>query len=413
MSSYNLKCYCFACLLFASFGAALLCGCAGITSQAERQPSPTPTPAPAATADHVLLQTGERGTVYKEFAVTDSGLQQVGNDITLPTAARSSVPILATVHGFLFALDSGPVAAIDTFAADPVAGTFSPSGQTALQPGAGVFSTDPSGTYLYVNESHDDPLTGPATGYESNLNAFHIGADGGLTQVPGAPFIFAGGPGTGGDCCFALDSRLAFTPDGTKAYAVTLSGCACHGGVPGFWTVQPFVRDANTGAITRNTSQAGLPPTSEFLVGGVVVVRNGRYAVFPTIDGVMVYSIDASTGSLARVDAPSPVPPTDAHHPYVDIAATADGEFIYLDQPSSSLIFGLHVEADGSLTPVPGSPYNAGNMGHLTLSSTDRFLFVQDFAQGLVAFKRNPNTGALVQFSAAPVPPVWTILSLN
>jgi len=411
MSSHHLRIYSSAFLLFALLGV-VLCGCAGISSQAENQPSPTPTPIPAGPADHVLLQTGPKGTDYKEFAVSDSGLQQVGQDVTLPTAARSSDPNMASAHGFLFALDSGPVAAIDTFVADATSGTFSLVRQQALEPGAGAFSIDPSGTYLYVNESHDDPLTGPPTGYESNLNAFHIEANGTLTQVPGAPFVFAGGPNTGLDCCLSLGSRLAFTPDGTRAYAVTVEGCPCHG-APGFWTVQPFVRDANTGAIAKNNLQQGPPPTSEFSIGGVVVAKRGKYVIFPTIDGLTVYSIDPTTGSLTQAAVPSPVPATDTGHPYVDISATADGEFVYLDQPGSKLIFGFHVQADGSLVPVPGSPYNAGNMGHLTLSNTDRFLFIQDFTQGFMAFKRDSDSGALVQLSSSPVPAVWSILSLN
>jgi hypothetical protein len=384
----------------------LLCGCAGVTfNGAAPAPSPTPQAGPA---DRVLLQMGPAGTLYQEFAATDSGLNQVAGDITLPTRFLAIAPPIASVHGFLFALDSGPLPQIDAFTEDSVAGKFSSTAQFMLQPGPSIFSTDPSGNYLYVNESHDDP----PNGYESNLNAFHIGADGGLTQVPGAPFIFFGGPGTGLDCCFNLGSRLAFTPDGTRAYAVTVEGCPCHS--TGFWTVQPFLVDTNTGAITKEAPQPGAPPPSEFFIGGVVVAKNGKYLLFPSIDGLMVYSIDPSTGSLTPVKASSPLPATDIDHPYVEITATKDGEFVYLDQPQSGLLYGFHVENDGSLMPVPGSPYATGTLSSLTVSSSGRFVFASRVAQGFLAFKRDPNTGQLIEFDSVLLQQgVLAIVNLN
>ena len=84
--------------------AFLLCGCAGVTFNATA-PAPSPTPQ-AGPADRVLLQMGPAGTLYQEFAATDSGLNQVANDITLPTRFLAIAPPIASVHGFLFALDS-------------------------------------------------------------------------------------------------------------------------------------------------------------------------------------------------------------------------------------------------------------------------------------------------------------------
>jgi len=355
-----------------------------------------------------LVKVGSSGELYQEYAITSSGLERIDKSITLSTPFTVGPPTMASAHGVLFALDLG-LPQVDRFISDPVNGSFSLGGSnTALQTGVGAFSIDPSGSYLYVDEAHDD-FPG---NYEANLNAFHIDAEGKLTQAPGAPFIYFGGPASGFDCCAGLGSPLVFTPDGTKAYAVVVQGCPCHGSIPSFWTVQPFLRDPQTGAIAKSTLQEA-PPTSEYFIGGVAVARNGKYAVFATIDGLNVYSIDPSTGSLTQVAMPSPVPPADRDHLYLEITATRDGKFVYLDQAGSGLIFGFHVEADGSLTPVPGSPYNLGPVEHILLTSSDEYLFVTGVTGGLFAFQRDHHTGALVLLGSAPVDPVFAIVNLN
>ncbi len=393
----------------------IISGCGGVTTQAGLRPAPTPPPAPSPTPEsfspnHVLLKGGLNGEIHREFTVTGSGLQQIGGDITLPIQDRLGPPAMASAGGILFALDSNPASAVlDAFHFDPAVGTFSLASQTSLQTGVGTFSVDPFGNFLYVNQAHDDP----PDSYESNLNAFRIAPDTSPAQISGAPFIFSGGPTSGAGCCVTLGSSLAITPDGTKAYATEELTCPCHSGPSAIWVVASFLRDPTTRAISKNNVQQGSVPSSENFMQGVVVVKNGKFLVFASIDGLMAYSIDASTGFLTKLPAPSPLPPTDLDHVYLDISATRDGDFVYVDQPLSGLLYGFHVDDNGSLTPVPGSPYNLAGADLVTVSNTDNFVFVVSLPD-LLAFKRDANTGALAPFGSVSLNiPVHALINLN
>jgi 6-phosphogluconolactonase (cycloisomerase 2 family) len=407
---------------FVVFGVLLIAGCAGVSSKASVQPSPTPspvsspTPAPSPTPtpemvapDHILVKGGLNGEIHREFAITSAGLQQIGNDISLPIQDRAGEPAMVSAGGTLFALDSNTASPVlDMFRFDPATGSFSLASQTTLQSGVRTFSVDPFGQFLYVNESHDDP---PGS-YESNLNVFRIAGDGSPGQIPGSPFVFYGGANAGAGCCVALNSSLAFTPDGTKAYAISEIDCVCHTAPSTFWALAYFLRDPVTGAISKNTITQDTPESTNFMQA-ITVVKNGKFLVFADTDGLMVYSIDPARGFLTQAPVPSPVPPTDLDHLYLDISATRDGEFVYLDQPNSGLLYGFHVENDGSLTPVPGSPYAVVNADLVTVSNTDNFVFVTS-APNLLAFKRDPNTGALSPFASVALNiPVHALINLN
>lgn len=145
------------------------------------------------------------------------------------------------------------------------------------------------------------------------------------------------------------------------------------------------------------------------------MVKNGKFVVFPTVDGLMIYSINSNDGSLTKVPLPSPVPAVDNDHLYQLLAATKDGEFVYLNQANTDLVYGFHVETSGALTPVPGSPYSVPFENLLLMSNSNNFvLVVSGQSQTLVAFKRNPTTGELTPFVSMPVnSPIHAMLNLN
>ena len=157
------------------------------------------------------------------------------------------------------------------------------------------------------------------------------------------------------------------------------------------------------------------PPPSLNFMRGVALLKNGKFVVFPTVDGLMVYSINSSDGSMTKAPVPSPVPPVDNDHLYGLLAATKDGEFVYLEHPSSGHVYGFHVEADGALTPVPGSPYNVPVEDLLLMSSSGQFVFVVSGpSPNLMAFKRNLSTGELTLFGSVPInSPIHAMLNLK
>jgi 6-phosphogluconolactonase (cycloisomerase 2 family) len=208
-----------------------------------------------------------------------------------------------------------------------------------------------------------------------------------------------GGPGAG--CCAFLTSPLAFTPDGTKAYATIELECPCHSSPSATWIIQSFQRDPASGAIFMDPIQPLDLPHSFNFVGNVAVLKNGKFVAFPTVDGLMVYAINSTDGSLTRVQSPSPVPPVDIDHTYEVVSATKDGEFVYLTQPNASRVFGFHVEDTGALTSVPGSPYNM-LPADLLVSNSGQFVFVAS-PGSLMVFQRNLSTGELTPFGSAPV----------
>lgn len=252
-------------LMFAIFFTLTVVGCGGVSSQAKvvplpnPSPNPSPSPTPQSVADHVLLKTGLNGEVHKEFVITPSGISQVGKDITLPTPDRLDSGLMASADGFLFALDSGTAPLVDSFRSDLNAGTFSSSDTTSLGSGVARLSIDPSGTFLYANDAHDLP----PGGYISEMDAFHILADGSLSRVPGAPFLMYGG--TGGGCCAFLTSDLVFTPDGTRAYGVLELDCPCHSGPSAIWICRVLPKkSSHRNNLNESDSAAKPTPIVEF-----------------------------------------------------------------------------------------------------------------------------------------------------
>jgi 6-phosphogluconolactonase len=82
----------------------------------------------------------------------------------------------------------------------------------------------------------------------------------------------------------------------------------------------------------------------------------GRFVYFPIANGVAVFAIDPSSGSLKRVKG-SPFKAGSGNH----LAINPSGKFLYVANATTNDVSGFTVNAtNGALTPVAGSPFAAG-----------------------------------------------------
>lgn len=94
---------------------------------------------------------------------------------------------------------------------------------------------------------------------------------------------------------------------------------------------------------------------------------------------------------------------------FAPASAQAQSPYLYASIPNtttSSLIAGYSVGLDGTLTPVPGSPFTLSREGGLvTTDPTDQFLFVLNPASNDISvLSIDSNNGALIEVAGSPVP---------
>jgi 6-phosphogluconolactonase (cycloisomerase 2 family) len=196
-------------------------------------------------------------------------------------------------------------------------------------------AVDPEGETLYVSE--ETSSTGAMLD-GGEIQAFAIGQDGALKEIPGSPFPVAGGA-----------SALAIHPGGKLLYLVT--------GTDGQGIVV-FDRDAETGK---------LGPARPFAVRSeahLAIVPSGRLMIAENasnIDQVILYNIDLASGEL------TPQPPMARSLPWA-VAVDRQGGFAALavaspgtiGLPGEIQIFRIDDSAS-TMTQVPGNPTAAGN----------------------------------------------------
>jgi 6-phosphogluconolactonase len=188
------------------------------------------------------------------------------------------------------------------------------------------------------------------------IYAYFINANNGsLAPIAGSPFPQG---------VLSLPSGLATVPAGDFLYA------AVAGGVDGF-----------------SINRAGLPAPiagSPFASGGnlqIVVDPSGKFLFAPDIDppgGVFAFSIDSTSGALTAVPgSPFTFPgQTVLNSNPIGIVVDSTGHFVYVTLGATNQIAGFSiVNGTGALTPVPGSPFVAGDAPFL-LAATGKFLYV-------------------------------------
>jgi len=233
--------------------------------------------------------------------------------------------------------------------------------------------------FLYVSNNFIDGL--PHNG--SQILAYGINQDNGtLAEIAGSPFSF---PLTGSI------QGLAAAPNGRFLYGADATG-----------SIDAFGVDSATGVPTAI-------PGSPFASGmnfQLVVDPSGKFLYASDDDSsgrVLAFTIDP-TGTLTPVPGspftiPSPTTVPDSE-PY---GIVDTGSFVYVALSAANQIAAFSIDREtGALTPVPGSPFPAGE-GPAVLLLTNNFLYAVNWAGGNISgYSIDSSSGALTPVPGSP-----------
>ncbi|PYT76424.1 MAG: hypothetical protein DMG40_26175 [Acidobacteria bacterium] len=277
----------------------------------------------------------------------------------------------------------------ELFVADHAQGTL----YAFTTAGTGQYSAAPGSPYALGSSTGF--LEGVATtsdgkfvyviGLAGEISGFSIAGDGSLTPIPSSPFPVASESlaavteastkflfvvNSSSVTAFTIDSAsgalLAAGPPvalsgsslaGIEMAATTPTGNFLYIGVNGTNHVDAFSFDAVSGALTAVSG-------SPFLVGtgpaALTVTGTTLYVLDNTNGTVSALAWDKNTGALSEISG-SPF-----SAPYGAGVATLNGQYLYVTSvnnvfpPFVNEILGYSISSSGALTPLGGSPYQAG-----------------------------------------------------
>jgi len=127
------------------------------------------------------------------------------------------------------------------------------------------------------------------------------------------------------------------------------------------------------------------------------------YVANSTDNTISGYTVNKVTGELT----PIPGSPYTAGDGPGSVIVTPSGKFVYAANEVSNNVSAYSInQATGALTPVSGSPFTAGSGPHsVTVDLSDQYLYVTNEGSNNVSgFRINPGTGALTAVSGSPFP---------
>jgi len=281
---------------------------------------------------------------------------------------------------FLFATSAGHIASFTVNQSD--GGLSTPVVVAGPNQSAGMTGSVTEG-YLYVSDFLNDAVDG------FSINP----SSGALTAIPSSPFALEGtAPGGGG--------ISAFLPGGdTFLYATDMNA----------GTVAGFNYDAATGTLTAI-------PGSPFPAGDTPVqaVQNGFFLYVSDLNdsagGISAYALGQNGAATSLPGSPFP---TGAAGSFPGPSALAImNSFLYVALAGTTTpnnqIAAFAINSDGSLTPVPGSPFTTGSgptqLAPVPVTSTAQaFLYTANVQDGTIsAFTANDGSGVLTPVSGSP-----------
>ena len=224
----------------------------------------------------------------------------------------------------------------------------------------------------------------------NSVSAFSVAANGSLSVVPGSPFLTGGNGASGG---FFAANRITAAVVKDFLYATNA----------GTNTVSAFLIDPATGVLT-------VVPGSPFATGGVgdgvgvsltatpddrfLVAANGASMT------ITVFSI-AANGSLSPVSG-SPFP-SGAAGPLANARVTSDGKFLAVTSAPGNVSM-FNISATGALTPIPGFPFADAGAGGIdcNCASTQLYVALNGTASAKVDVFNIGLNGALSRIPGSP-----------
>jgi 6-phosphogluconolactonase len=233
--------------------------------------------------------------------------------------------------------------------------------------------------FLYVSNNfiNGSPDNG------SQILAYGINqADGTLSEIAGSPFSF---PRIGSI------QGLATAPNGRFLYAADATG-----------SIDAFSVNSSTGVITTISGSPFASGTNFQLL----VDPSGKFLYASDDDSpgrILAFTIDPSgaltpvPGSPFTVPSPSTVPNSE---PY---GIVDTGSFLYAALSAANQIAAFSIDrGTGVLTPVPGSPFSAGE-GTAVLTLTNNFLYAVNWTDANISgYSIIPSSGALTPIPGSP-----------
>jgi 6-phosphogluconolactonase (cycloisomerase 2 family) len=293
-----------------------------------------------------------------------------------------------------------------------------------IMPNIAVGSTavDPSGKVFYAA----DGIT--AAIHEYSIN----GSTGALTEFVGSPFPFPvtpiGTPPFGGDLFvdtrekFVYDVGCGYNRDSAGALTPIIPG-HCFDNVGGFRNVV-HPSDKVVFSICNATDfplciysinqqgvlvRVGFGDAPRFEANDMAMHPSGNFVyasgdLGPSAEQIAIFSFDgvSNLNLLTEVALFALESPT-------GLAITPNGKFLYAANPSGVFAFSVNA-TDGSLTQVSGSPFAGGHSvlqftRSLQVDNTGQFLYLAATdINAVVAFKIDPNSGALSPIPGSPFP---------
>jgi 6-phosphogluconolactonase (cycloisomerase 2 family) len=238
-------------------------------------------------------------------------------------------------------------------------------------------------------------VTGPGT---NEVFGFTLHSDGSLTALNTPNFTTGSRP-----------AALAIHPPGDFFYIANSAGANIT------------LLDINTGngELVVPPTNSALPPVTPPNIFGagaspiaMVIAPNAPrlYAANRDSGDISAYLIDPTNGNLGVVPGspfkvnpdPTATSPTNPQ----SIAISPNGSFLYTANPTQGTIAGFAVASDGSLTPVPGSPFAVGTAGtspsFLAVHPGGAFLYAADPVNNAVLGFSIAGNGAISPISGSP-----------
>jgi 6-phosphogluconolactonase len=329
----------------------------------------------------VMNNSANRNEVISFARAADGSLQQAGTfatggrgtgGVTDPLESPGSLT-LSQDHSLLFAVNGGS-GEISVF---QVHGSHLALVDKKLTDGAEPNAVAQHGGLVYVLN----------VGGSSNVVGFNVSANGQLSEIPNSTRFLTTNNSEG--------ASLAFSPNGQ--FLVVTERATNHIDVfqvQADGTLSPIVvnTDSEPGTFSATFAPSGALLISETgpaggsdasTISSLSILANGTLS-----------PISAGVGTLGNANCWN--------------AATPNGLWVYVSNAASSTISGFHIGKDGSLTPIGATvlginPTGSGNLD-IAVTADSQFLYSLNSGNGTIGvFQIEQEGGALVNLSEDPV----------